>query len=235
MSKTFCEDSLNNKLSLDEKNIIHNNASNLHNELNLDLSSHSIGLYPEKSEEEGFNSDYNQSFLNLFEDKTTFLEALKKDNPLTLNFNNSNNSESQDLTIYTYEDITKMLGKNSLSNILNQFTKDEIIEKYERDMKLLIQKRKRIKTKNKETEKKIENEVVYKRGRKKMDDESDRKHCKYSPDNIMKKIKLKFFESIQKIELQVYKEIEARNRFKIIKFNLEGYIIKRYFSKIYKS
>ena len=127
MIKTFCEDSLINKLSLDETNIIHNNASYLNNELNFDLSSQSIGLYHEKNEEEDFNADYNQSFLNILEDKTNFLETLKKDYPFTLKFNNSNNSESQDLTIYTYEDITKIFAKNSLSNILNQFKKDEII------------------------------------------------------------------------------------------------------------
>ena len=195
MIKTFCEDSLINKLSLDETNIIHNNASNFNNELNFDLNSYSIDLYHEKSREEDFNAD-NQSFLNILENKETFLETLEKNNPFNLKFNNSNNSGSQDLIIYTYEDITKILAKNSLSNILNKFTKDEIIENYESDMKLLNQKRKRIKNKNKGNVNKIENEVVYKRGRKKMDDESDRKHCKYSPDNIMKKIKLKLFESI---------------------------------------
>jgi hypothetical protein len=48
-------------------------------------------------------------------------------------------------------------------------------------MKLLNQKRKRNRTKNKENE----NKVVYKRGRKKINDDTDRKHGKYTPDNII--------------------------------------------------
>ncbi len=72
MIKTFCEDSLIYKLSLNETKIIHNNASNSNNELKFDLSSHSIGLYHEKREEEDFNEDYNQSFLNILENKKTF-------------------------------------------------------------------------------------------------------------------------------------------------------------------
>lgn len=54
-------------------------------------------------------------------------------------------------------------------------------------MKILNKKRKRNPSKNKE----IENLLVYKRGRKKLNDDTSRTHGKYSFDNIMKKIKLK--------------------------------------------
>ena len=193
MFQTLNNDSINNILSPNETSIFHKNALLLNNQINFDLSSHSLDLDNEKNgEEDALERDYNQSFINTLEDKTTNFETRKKDILCSLKNNNSNNSETQNLIIYTFEDISKILKENSLNNILAQFTKDEIIEKYENNMKLLNQKRKRNRTKNKENE----NEVVYKRGRKKMNDNTDRKHGKYAPDNIMKKIKLKLLETI---------------------------------------
>ena len=188
----FDNASFDDILSLDETNIFLNNMPYLNNELNFDVSSYSFDLENKKNKEEEFNGDYNLSFLKIFEDKTTNLETRKKDNLCSIKNNNANNSDIKDLKIYTFEDISKILKENSLNNILDQFTKDEIIEKYENNMKLLNKKRKRNRTKNKENEYK----VVYKRGRKKMIDGTDRKHGKYAPDNIIKKIKSKFFEKI---------------------------------------
>ena len=143
--------SLSNKISPDETIIFHKNTPLLNNELNFDLSSHSIDLVHKKNEEEDdFNKDYNLSFLKIFEDKTTHFETRKKDNLISQRFNNANNSETQNLIIYSFEDISKILKENSLNNILDQFTKDELIEKYENNMKLLHKKRKRNLTKNKE-------------------------------------------------------------------------------------
>ena len=210
MFQTLNEYSLSNKLSADEAIIYHRGAPLLNNELNFDLSSHSIDLVHEKNEEEdNFRRDYNQSFPYFFEDKTTNFQTKKKDHLTSLKNNNVNNSEIKDLKIYSFEDISKILTENSLNNILDQFTKDKIIEKYENNMKLLNQKRKRNPTKNKENE----NEVVYKRGRKKMNDDTDRKHGKYAPDNIIKKIKLKLIEkSISFINVIVNKNNEKSKR-----------------------
>jgi hypothetical protein len=187
--------SLDNILTLDETNLPFN-TSFFNNELNFELGLYSIDLDHEKNKEGDLNTAYNQSSINIFEDKTTNLETRKKDNHSSLKNNNSNNSNIQDLKLYTFEDISKILAENSLNNILDQFTKDEIIEKYESNMKLLNQKRKRNRTKNKENENENENEEVKKRGRKKKDDDTDRKHGKYAPDNIMKKIKSKLLEKI---------------------------------------
>ena len=190
----FNDASFYNILPLDETNIFLNNRPYLNNELNFDLNSHSIDLDNEKNEESDFNTAYNQSFPCSFEDKTTNFDTRKKDNLYSHKNNNSNNSKTKDLIIYTFEDISKILTENSLNNILEQLTKDELIGKYENNMKLLNQKRKRNRTKNKENEN--ENEEVKKKGRKKKDDDSDRKHGKYAPDNIMKKIKSKLFDKI---------------------------------------
>ena len=133
MFQTLNEYSLSNKLSADEAIIYHRGAPLLNNELNFDLSSHSIDLVHEKNEEEDdFNRDDNLSFLKIFEDKTTNFETKKKDN---LTSPKNNNSDIKDLKIYTFEDISKILKENSLNNILDQFTKDELIEKYESNMK----------------------------------------------------------------------------------------------------
>ena len=188
-------DSLDNILTLDETNLPFNTPF-FNNELNFEFYPYSIDLDHEKNKEGDLNTAYNQSSINIFEDKTTNLETRKKDNHSSLKNNNSNNSNIQDLKLYTFEDISKILAENSLNNILDQFTKDEIIEKYESNMKLLNQKRKRNRTKNKENENENENEEVKKRGRKKKDDDTDRKHGKYAPDNIMKKIKSKLLEKI---------------------------------------
>ena len=183
-----------NILSIDETSLPLNNINFLNNDLNFDLCSHSIDLDHGKNKEDDFNTVYNQSFINIYEDKATNFETRKKDNYCPIKNNNSNNSEIKDSKLYTFEDISKILTENSLNSILDKFTKDEAIKKYESNMKLLNQKRKRNRNKSKEDEN--ENEEEKKRGRKRKDDNTDRKHGKYAPDNIMKKIKSKFFEKI---------------------------------------
>jgi len=192
--KMFDNASFYNILLQDETSLPLNNITFLNNDLNFDLCSHSIDLDHGKNKEDDFNTVYNQSLINIYEDKATNFETRKKDNYCPIKNNNSNISEIKDSKIYTFEDISKILTENSLNSILNKFTKDEAIKKYESNMKLLNQKRKRNRNKSKEDEN--ENEEEKKRGRKRKDDNTDRKHGKYAPDNIMKKIKSKFFENI---------------------------------------
>ena len=161
MSQDYEDDSFGNMLPLQGTNIFLNNIPDLNNQFNDDLSFPFVDLENMKDKESDFNTDFNQTFLHIFEDKTTNFETRKKEHHYSLKNNNPNNSDIKDPIIYTFEDITKILQENSLSNILSQFTKDETIEKYESNMKLLNKKRKRNPNKNKENE----NEVVYKRGR----------------------------------------------------------------------
>ena len=71
MLQTLNDNSLNNKLSSDETNIFLKTSPFLDNQLNFDLSSHSIDLDHEKNEENIFNTDYNQSLINILENKAT--------------------------------------------------------------------------------------------------------------------------------------------------------------------
>ena len=193
MFKIYEDDPCDNILPFEGSNIFLNNDPSLNSQFNSDLSLPFVDLENEKNKENDFNLEkFNQTFLNIFEDKTTNFETRKNDNHCSLKNNNPNNLNIKEPKIYSFEDIIKILTENSLSNIISLLTKDETIEKYESNMKLLNKKRKRNRTKNKENE----NEVVYKRGRKKIDDETDRKHGKYAPDNIIKKIKSKLFEKM---------------------------------------
>ena len=209
--KMLDDATLDNILPPDETNLPFN-LPFLNSQLNFGLCSHSIDLDHEKKEEDDFNTDYNQSFPYFFEDKPTNFETRKKDNLTSLK---NNNSDIKDLKIYTFEDISKILKENSLDNILDQFTKDELIEKYESNMKLLNQKRKRNRNKNKENEN--ENEEEKKRGRRKKGDDSDRKHGKYAPDNIMKKIKSKLFDKIINFINRIANKADQKSKKEIFK------------------
>ena len=144
-----------------------------------------------------------------FEDQATNFETKKKENSLFVN-NNSNNSDTKIPKSFIFEDILKIFQQNyneSSNIILDNFKKDEIIEKYEKimylyDMKLLKNKRNRSKNKGNE------NEVPFSRGRKKKDDNSKRKHDKFSSDNIFKKIKAKLIE----IAIEFINKIVNRNK-----------------------
>ena len=144
-----------------------------------------------------------------FEDQATNFETKKKENSLFAN-NNSDNSDTKIPKSFIFEDILKIFKQkyNESSNIiLKNFTKDEIIEKYEKimylyDIKLLKNKRNRSKNKGNE------NEVPFSRGRKRKDDNSKRKHDKFSSDNIFKKIKAKLIE----IAIEFINNIVNRNK-----------------------
>lgn len=186
------EDEFGSFFPLKSTNIFLNDEPFLNGQFNIESSFHSLDSDRGLNKEGAFNKKFNQSFQNIFEDKTTNFQTKKKDSLCFPKNNNPSNSDNKSRMLFTFEDITKILEENSFSEIVNQLTKDEIIDKYESDMKLLNKKRKRNRSKNKENEDK----VVYKRGRKKMDDDTDRKHGKSAPDNIVKKIKSKLFDRV---------------------------------------
>ena len=97
---------------------------------------------------------------------------------------------------YPFEQIEKILKNSNCSqNILSHFKRDSRIEEGEKNLKLLQKKRKRRSKRNDSDKKNIfENITKYNMGRKNLKDKSERKHDKFSPDNIIKKIKAKMFE-----------------------------------------
>jgi hypothetical protein len=150
--------------------------------------SHGV-LKDEEDIKEAFTKVFQTYPLN-FEDQATNFETKKKDNNLLVN-NSPDNSDIKIPKSFFFEDIQKIVKQKY--NESSKFTKDEKIEKYENvmylyDINLLQNKRNRSKNKGNE------NIIQFERGRKKKDDVSQRKHDKYSLDNIMKKIKAKIIE-----------------------------------------
>jgi hypothetical protein len=97
---------------------------------------------------------------------------------------------------YPFEKIEQILKNSNCSeNILSHFKRDSRIEEGEKNLKLLQKKRKRRSKRNDSNKKNIfEHITKYNMGRKNLKDKSERKHDKFSPDNIIKKIKAKMFE-----------------------------------------
>ena len=165
----------------------------------------------EKDKEDPFTIVFPPCFTD-FEDQPTNFETKKKDNsPLVKN--SSDNSDIKMPKSFIFDDILKIVKQkyNGANKILDNFAKDEKIEKYENalksyDMNLLKKKRNRSKNKGKK------NEVKFDRGRKKKDDSSQRKHDKYSIDNIMKKIKAIIIEIAIEFVNKIINKIKKESR-----------------------
>ena len=205
MSIAFDNSLFGNLSSSKDLNIFRDDELYMHN-----LGNNGLCFSPDISEDKKDIEDqlFPPYFPN-FEDQATNFETKKKENSLFAN-NNSDNSDTKIPKSFIFEDILKIFKQkyNESSNIiLKNFTKDEIIEKYEKimylyDMKLLKNKRNRSKNKGNE------NEVPFSRGRKRKDDNSKRKHDKFSSDNIFKKIKAKLIE----IAIEFINNIVNRNK-----------------------
>ena len=208
MNIVFENSSLNNLSSSKDLNIFQDDELYMHNLDNNGLCFSPVVSEDKKDIEDQLTKIFPPYFQN-FEDQATNYETKKKENSLFLN-NNSDNSDTKIPKSFIFEDILKIFKQKyneSPNIILSNFTKDEIIEKYEKimylyDMKLLKNKRNR--SKNKENE----NKVHFKKGRKKKSDNSKRKHNKFSSDNIFKKIKTKLIE----IAIDFINNIVNRNK-----------------------
>ena len=176
-----------------DRGIFENDELYKNNQINFDLYLKSEASEYEKDIDELFKTAYKESFPNCEEQVTNF-ETKKKANPLLINI--SDNSNIKIPKSYTYEDIRKKIKeKSNEPMILDNFKKDEIIEKYENVMNLFdknLLQNKRNRSKNKGNE----NVVPFTRGRKKKGDNTKRKHDKYSIDNLMKKIKTNLLEIV---------------------------------------
>ena len=194
MNIVFDNSSFDNLSSSKDLNISQDDELYMINQDNNGLCSSPLFSEDKKDIEDQLTKIFPPYFQN-FEDQATNFETKKKDNCLFVN-NNSDDSDTKIPKSFIFEDILKIFKQkyNKSSNIiLDNFKKDEKIEKYEKimylyDMKLLKNKRNR--SKNKENE----NGVPFNRGRKKKDDNTKRKHDKFSSDNIFKKIKAKLIE-----------------------------------------
>lgn len=213
---TFVDQSMQDDISL-----FQNDEPYMNNQNNFGLYLSPFISENELNREDSINPFFNP-FLASFEEQWTDFETKTKDNHLFIK-NNSENYETKLSNIFTFKDIIKKFrDKNNESSkrISENLIKDDKIEKYENDINLYdmhLLKRKRNRSKNKGTE----NVDPYPRGRKKKSDESQRKHDKYSPDNIIKKIKTKLIENAIKFINKVInknKKVFEKNIFKKIEY-----------------
>ena len=147
----------------------------------------------------GDNPESQTSFLT--ETKTSnIFKGINKILDKTIIFNDQNlkNKENNDQEIiprqYTFDIINPIIQDLNLpNNVKQKIVKDSNLNKIERqmnDIALIGKKKRRRKGKITFDDDKESQKV----GRKKHDDFTKRKHDKNSADNIIKKIKLKFFE-----------------------------------------
>lgn len=166
------------------------------------------------SEEE--NDIQNEGFLySKPQDFTSFLPEEKRTdiwtNESLINIKQTKkNKEIVESKIFKFEEIKQLLetsNKFDFSKIIPKFIKDKNIEKAEKNFTLIKRKRKRRKHNLSDKQIKDENKIeilvpddskieIYKPGRKKKDDPTRRNHNRFTDDNIIKKIKSKYFEKI---------------------------------------
>ena len=126
------------------------------------------------------------------DEKTTAIQTIHKDFSEPF-FGNSGEDEK---CFYSFENIKEILQNSktiNFSNIQSYLNKDSRIESAENSLQFIKKKRKR--NENNFEGIVFDNKKKYGCGRKKTDDESKRDHNKFSPDNIIKKIKSKLFEN----------------------------------------
>ncbi len=127
--------------------------------------------------------------------------------------NEKNNYENNMPTHYTFNKIKELIQTFDLpSKVKDSIVMDSnlnTIDNKMSDKKFLAKKKRR----NNKNIKFTENPESQKIGRKKLDDFSKRKHDRNSPDNIIKKIKLKILEYALKFLNNILKSYLSKNKF----------------------
>ena len=188
------------------------------------------------------NSEINYDFKTISEDNLYFVDPIiksieledtmiKSDEKtttygLTINNNNLINPKKNNPYYYSYDTIKQKLMEIN-SNFLNVFQKNEKVIEAENEMQLIrIKNIKWFEIKEEKNNEKINKNRL---GRKRKSDKTPRNHNKYKSDNIMKKIKAKFYDYIVKFVNKILKKYnEGREgKDKVIKeLNFNKYINK---------
>ena len=166
------------------------------------------------SEEE--NDNQNDELENLKHKDFTFIQQEGEKTDFRTNekpiyiMQTKKNKEMVESKIFNFEKIKQLLEKTNkfdFSKIIPKFIKDTNIEEAEKNFTLIKKKRKRRKHNLDDKQIKDGNKIeilvphdnkieIYRPGRKKKDDPTKRNHNRFTDDNIMKKIKSKYFEKI---------------------------------------
>ena len=181
----------------------------------FDNSNYDLNYYDEDKSDKNniflatFNEYESQSLLkeNLnniinLEEKSTAIKTLNN----ASNENNFTENIQNRPKFYNYKNIYSKL-KEAKFNLLDNFKTDKTIEEEEKEE---IEINRIGRKRNRKSDEKT-NTNTYGKGRKKGNDETIRNHNKYTPDNIIKKIKAKFIENLLlfvNILLSIYKGVE---------------------------
>lgn len=123
---------------------------------------------------------------------------------------------------YTLNDIKQKVNNNTFKNIIEESKNDQKLKKAENDIQITNKKRKIIV----ELESTVNDNIKYGTGRKKKGDSTFRKHNKYAPDNIIKKIKARLLDYlIQFVNKMIIKKAEYNEGYKLLKkLNYKQYV-----------
>ncbi len=186
---------------------------NINSDINYD--------YKTISEEE---INFSNPFWNFIEAENTMIKSEEKTTLGLTKIGNLITPKNSNPYYYSYDTIKQKLEKID-SSFLNVFQKSEKLMEAENEMQLIrIKNIEWFKIKDDKN-----NEKNYRLGRKRKNDNTQRNHNKYKSDNIMKKIKAKFYEYLVKyVNIILKKYNEGREeKDKIIKeLNFNKYINK---------
>ena len=127
-----------------------------------------------------------------FEDRTTANQTYYKDNSKQF----IKNTEKEEIKFNSFEDIKEILHNSKTADFSKYqpyLKTDTRIENGEKNLQFIKKKRNKS---NKSKGVLFENTIKLKSGRKNANDKRERLHNKFSPDNIAKKIKSKFYENV---------------------------------------
>jgi hypothetical protein len=123
---------------------------------------------------------------------------------------------------YTLNDIKQKVNNNTFKNIIEESKNDQKLKKAENDIQITNKKRKTIV----EFESTVDDNIKYGTGRKKKGDSTFRKHNRYAPDNIIKKIKARLLDYlIQFVNKMIIKKADYNEEYRLLKkLNYKQYV-----------
>ena len=147
-------------------------------------------------------SSYNEKNKDIFQEDPFFGQIIKEEKStgetdINIQLPKQLNEKFDDYINKTYnlDDIIYKLKDDIFKKLIEKGKEDQKLKKAENDIQIINKKRKRD---NNNLDNQISNKK-YERGRKKgNDDSSERKHNKFSADNIIKKIKTQLFNNLIK-------------------------------------
>ena len=145
-------------------------------------------------------SSYNEKNKDIFQEAPFFRQSIKEEKStgetdINIQLPKQLNEKFDDYIHKTYnlDDIIYKLKDDIFKKLIEKGKEDQKLKKAENDIQIINKKRKRDNNLDNQI-----NNIKYERGRKGNDDSTERKHNKFSADNIIKKIKTQLFNNLIK-------------------------------------